>query len=148
MGERREWRRRDRRRQLGKTSSVLPTKSWRLGSPQITNYLHGLQNKRENNFPEVQLQDKPPLKCLQQENKGLCLLDGQTQTDAVVSLNKDRESDDAAGNFLLETKLKWKTFPVVPVSHPEVIPQVPLHSWSKKRTSCTGWSEANFTVKP
>lgn len=84
----------------GKNLHSTPTKSWRPGSPQITNYLHGLQNKRENNFPEVQVQDKPPLKCPQQENKGLCLLDGQTQTDAAVSLNKGRETDDAAGNFL------------------------------------------------
>lgn len=128
MRERREWQRRDRWRQLGKTSSLLPTKSWRPGSPQITNYLHGLQNKRENNFPEVQVQDKPPLKCPQQENKGLCLLDGQTQTDAVVSLNKGRETDDAAGNFLLETKLSL----FVPVSHPEVIPQVSLYSPCKQ----------------
>lgn len=74
------------------------------------------------------MQDKPPLKCLQQENKGLCLLDGQTQTDAVVSLNKGRETDDAAGSFVLETKLSL----FVPISHPEVVPLVSLYSRDKQ----------------
>lgn len=97
------------RRQM-ETAAV--TRSWRLDSPQITNYLHDLQNKPENNFPRVQEQDKPLLKCPQQENKGLCLLNGQTQTDAVSSLNKDLETEtdedwdhDAALNTV------WKLSP-------------------------------------
>lgn len=52
------------------------------------------------------------------KTKGLCLLDGQTQTDAVSSLNKDlkTETDEAvrlmmqlsspSGNFLLKTEIK------------------------------------------
>lgn len=92
MWKRREWRRGDRWRQLGKTSSLLPTRSWRLGSPQITNYLQALQNKPENNFPEVQVQDKPPLKCPQQENKRP-VFTGWTNTDGRGLLVKQRLKD-------------------------------------------------------
>lgn len=42
-------------------NSPLPTRSWRPSLPQITNYLQALQNKPENNFPEVQERGKPLL---------------------------------------------------------------------------------------